>query len=383
MAACDRGFPDSQPTDTPHAQLLRALVATDYSDAEGFTYSALTPDGATKALLSTEVRLVFDRFLQPGLTPIRQSLCLRPILDEVKTFNDCSGGVFLEPAYDPVRREVVYRQRTTDSGLAPSTTYKLTVISPADAAATGFRAFDGAKLDANVVFEFTTVASDPPGAKIQPLPTSETWCSDGACVKRCDAPSYVAKCKSACNGDKACEAQCTPDACKLSCGGVKTFFQTCARSCCHASGPMLDACSVDGTVTPAAEGLDLTDLASFQRTALGKVAHETQEGELASQPEETPLRFGRSMPIFDPGNAGNSYALYKAIINGANRWDEGAAPSADEVARLRASAIVGLAMPARRPPNHMDVDDTRRNTQQALDNVSLWLQQGAPTHACN
>ena len=60
-------------------------------------------------------------------------------------------------------------------------------------------------------------------------------------------------------------------------------------------------------------GLDLSSIqADVATTAIGRVAHETMEGETSLAPDETSLRFGREMAIIDANNPGRSYLVLQA-----------------------------------------------------------------------
>ncbi len=293
----------------------------------------ITSGSASLVVPSSSLRLRFDRFLLPS-TIIRQAVCLQPSLDDVETYTGCTDGVFLQPSYDPVRREVVLRQEP-GSRLALDTLYKLTLFSPniegdctPDAPLScGILAFDRAPLEQAYTFTFQTVAIDP-GAVPDEAPPPADFCG--------------------------------PD-------GVVGALAGCAYSPCHAP-PLTSA------------GLDLSDTYALDTTAINHVAHQTQVGQSADDPEATPSRFGRAMPIIDAsdrgtsGSPGNSYMLYKLLtgpsVEGA---PDDIRPDPEEIARLRASVVVGLPM---------SPDGSVLSPAQLLA-LSHWIARGAPTPDCN
>jgi hypothetical protein len=306
-------------------------------DSRGFPLSSsiVKPTEAVKDIVSTtSIRLRFNRFLLPQQT-FRQSICVQAQATPVSSLEDCRGSIFLEPSYDPIRRQITLRQ-SPDSGkshLAPATTYWVTVFPPPDATTDGIQAFDGAPLDAPTSFHFTTLDVDPAGAKVEPLPD----------------PVF-----------------CSPDKGKTP--GALDHLQSCSTAGCHLNG----GGDTKSGPLDAPEGLDMSDPATIRATAVGHVAHETQTGEHASLAESSGLVFGRSMPIVDPNNPGNSYLLYKIITSRDNSTE----PDADEVARLRTALVVGMPMP---PSN---AKKTAFLDAKGLDRLSAWILQGAPTPTC-
>lgn len=365
-------------------QLVGVQATTGYDASKGYSYTELSSSSMTTVLQTAEFKVDFDRYMNP-FSVFRQSLCLQSKIKPVTTVNDCDGGVFLEPSYDPTRREVIYRQ-TQGSSLAKDTTYQLTVIAPANSQDTnGFRAFDDAPLAANVSFVFKTTDTDPAGATVETPPSYETFCNYGPCYDACTAtnPTVVAcvdmmtkmnECNAGAGGGGGSgggetAAQCQQDCistCQQACPqGVFPYLRGCAYADCHASG------LVNAMPVGPSEGLQLFTPEQIQSTAVGHVAHESEEGEHANTPDETPIRFGRAMPIIDPKNPGNSYLLYKLIIN--PRYTDGAAPSDAERARVHADFAFGLPMPG---------DGRTPVTQANLDLLSTWIAEGAPTHDC-
>ncbi len=299
---------------------------------------------------TTSLRLRFDRFLLPA-SALRQSVCLRSDTATVEAFDQCAGAVFLEPAYDPVRREVTYRLRPGEP-LAPDTEYKLTVFGAVDPrAVAGFRAFDGARLENTAYqFSFRTNAADPAGTADEVGPQGDTFCKNDPCV-------------TACGADQDCAALCPV-------GAFIALRNGCGFKGCHKPGDDVGA----------AMGMDLSDPSGIALTAVGHNAHHSQQGERADDPDLAPVlgdarRFGRAMPLIAPGSPGNSYILYK-IIAGFDRSvyaaDERLPPvSPDEIARLRASVVGGMPMP---PGSAIDAGE--------IASISAWIAQGAEVTSC-
>lgn len=282
----------------------------------------------------TSVRLVFDRFLLPTTT-FRQSVCLQSVVGPVAAIKDCAAGVVLEPAYDPVLRRVTYRQPATSLGLAAGKRYTISVFPPPSRASLlGIRAFDGAPLSAAFSRDFTVRDVEPPGEPAAPPPADLCYDVTHSVLQR-----------------------------------------TCATNGCHTSAGAED----HGVLLGAAEGLDFSTNARLRATALSHVAHETQTGEHADEGEDSPSRFGRAMPILDPGRPGNSYLLYKLLAN-ADNGDPGAdvdkeRQRLEEITRLRAAVVVGMPMPPQ--------DGASNAVDQAhLEKLSDWILQGAPTATC-
>jgi hypothetical protein len=159
-------------------------------------------------------------------------------------------------------------------------------------------------------------------------------------------------CFEACDGDLSCNESCKTLCAEPSCAEegeinhTSFLFGTCAFSGCH--GP-----AKAGTPTPdyssVSAGLDLYNAAGVAATAIGQTAHQTQQGQTSTTGDQSPLRFGRAMPLIDPRNPGNSYLLYKLIINPLNHHRPGGAldPQLEaEIGRLRATVVSGLPMPA-------------------------------------
>lgn len=332
-------------------------LATVSLNADGTAQDpqSIAADGSTEIVPSASIRIRFDRFLLPASIS-RQAVCLQPDTADVPNYTKCSKGVFLQPTYDPVRREVVLRQKPGER-LALGTVYKLTLYrAELEGDCTGdlptscgIRAFDRAPLEAPFSLLLKTVDVDP-GKAVDETTPEVVFC-----------------------GDK---------------GAAKALGATCAYGNCH--GPSNSDTCLPTKSQPApncAEGLSFYNLqynvfADTEQTAINRVAHQTMMGESASTPEKTPARFGRAMPLIDAfspgleGSPGNSYVMYKILVGmSIDAAPADIKPSDAEVQRLLDSVVVGLPMP---PP---DPATGPLDAEQLL-NLSNWIQHGAPLSTC-
>lgn len=203
----------------------------------------------------------------------------------------------------------------------PTTWHTLFVRAPQDDMdLTGFRAIDGAPLHDTKVVEFMTSTSEQPDAN---------GCDDGA-----GAATY---CEDGTHGAGAGKPS------------VRSVLQQgCAKAGCHVAGHGL--------------GLDLSSANAVRMTAIGVVARQTLHGpSISGVVSSNPTRLGVDMPRLDPYNPGNSYLVYKLLINERNHptiddissesdcWIGSllptVPPSIGELDRLRNRLIVGGAMP--------------------------------------
>jgi hypothetical protein len=346
---------------------------------------------------TTSFSIRFDRFLLPS-SVIRQSICVQSKIADVKSSADCESPseLFLEPAYDPTRREVTYRQSATGPRLQSGTTYQVTVLPPPPegvAAGGGFRAFDGAALAAPVSFTFMTATQNLANATVEAPITGDLFCRTEACENTCAASAQVTACQTAC---PSCAVECMCDAaapectnncpamdstCNKACNTCLLCKPTCQTTCVAEKCPAdvltsLSACVFGGChqtneLFGAAMGLDLATPDTIAMTAINRVAKQTQQGENADEPDRSPIRFGRAMPIIDPGNPGNSYLLYKLAVGMSATGDS--APTPEEIARLRGSVVVGMPMPPKPGVPIRPID---------MSTIADWISQGAPTPAC-
>lgn len=296
---------------------LRATVVEVFD--EGVGPPALgTIDGFHRPVPTTAFHIQVDRYLDPSSVN-RQAICLQSATTVVTTIADCGAGLLLRPSYDPITRTVTYFQEAGSSRLAPDTFYRLTLVTPTDELDFGLRAFDGAPLVANHVFDFFTGPDDPA------VPTEGP--ADG-----------TLDCRALLRGPLA------------SCGGGG----------CHGPGG-----------PPVAMGLDLASPGGIEATARGHVAHQTQRGPQATTGDQSAVTFGRSMPIVAPGDPGRSYLIYKILASSDFSADPTLA--AGETDRLRAGIVVGMAM----PPDPFTVP-----TPEQLGDLVRWIGGGAPVPTC-
>lgn len=332
LAGCDeRGFGEDPSLVPPPVQVLGVEVATSIG-ADGLPdgYTPLDGRGSvTNALTTSSIKVRFDRFLRPADT-FRQSICVQSSLARVTTISECRRPVFLEPAYDPVHREIIYRQ-SPDPGethLLAGATYQVTLFPAYGEVPGGVRAFDGAPLDRVHVYTFSTVAA-PEGARVDEPPRAAVFCS-----------------------------------------AVLPALRACSYAGCH-----LDTTGATDA-TGAAEGLDLSSPERIAATAIGRVAHETQTSAHAIVPTKSAPRFGTSMPLLDPSFPANSYLVYKLLASRASTRALPDAPSDAEIERLREGVVVGMPMPPTNAPGAAIRDPV------TLDAIVTWLFEGAPMPAC-
>jgi hypothetical protein len=347
-AGCDAGPADFEPSNLPPVHVTAVLAGTQVDTSvtpAAVTYAPLDLEGNSSSVSPTSsFHVRVDRLLDPT-TATRQSICLQPFLGNVPAYTDCGDGVFLEPSYNPVLREVAYH--LTTGNLVPGTRYALTLYSTSGVGAGGLVSYDGVALAETFQVEFDIVDT---GSVLPPYeggPTAEYFCG---------VPSK----------------HCNPDLDATCARSVSAILGGCALGGCHGVSSMPDA----GAPGQASEGLLLGGLAGIQTTAINQPAHETETGEAASQLETDSLRFGRAMAILSEQGPGYSYLVYKLLANRATPltvpWPDGnTTTDPTEVALLRSSFVVGTPM----PPDTAPSAALRRGEAEWL---SAWLLQGAP-----
>jgi hypothetical protein len=288
--------------------------------------------------LERALRLRFNRYLRPA-SVVRQSILVTPSIIDPDAGLPKGPTFFFEPVYDPFDRLVVF-QLTARSRWVPSTLHTVRLFSPKDDGdMTGFRAFDGAPLKETESYSFMTGEreSEPRDDRLPP-------------VRYCEQDE----------GSDALPAVAT------------VLRSSCGRAGCHGSSPAL--------------GLGLSTRTALQTTAVRVVARQTMTGASVSATASTPSRFGDDMPRIDPGNAANSYLVYKLLIHPQNHpglhdgdtpdpWLGGLTPSGppsyDELSRLRSWFVHGEPMPLE---GHLSAHETRA--------IVRWIIHGAPTSDC-
>lgn len=312
-------------------------MATSPAGGEGVE---CTPGAAADCGVPVDapLQLRFDRLLLPS-TAVRQSIVVRT----------GDHAVFLSPRYDPLEGVVVYRLPGGGRWL-PGVRYSVELVLPEEhPVGWGFRAFDGASIadEGSLPLRFTfrvRLDSTPTGAPPS-LP-----------------PSFAA---------------------------VRDVFERggCSAGGCHHRAPAEDCAAASGDACDAPRmGLDLSDAESFARTVLDHVAHGADLGTSSLEPQIAPARFGVGMPLIAPASSGNSYLLYKLLVNErfptgeprcATRYDlplaaDCAASFAAERERLRAWFVRGSPMPLTEdgPGPRLSIAD--------LATLERWISAGAP-----
>ena len=128
-------------------------------------------------------------------------------------------------------------------------------------------------------------------------------------------------------------------------------------------------------------------VAGLQLTAIGKVAHETQEGGAAQHPSDHPRRFGVSMQIVAPNDPGESYLLYKILASSRfplDPNDPADTLAAGEADRLRLSVVTGVPMPAESSYSESHYADASAEAIWFADveHLSQWIAAGAQLQVC-
>jgi hypothetical protein len=314
----------------------------------------ISPGNGAKVASNTSFRLKFDRFLLP-LSVIRQAICVQP--QAAMTADDCTTPVSFSVAYDPATREAIFRQ--SEGMPLIGTHYVMTVFQPAtlDPSTVGFRAYDNGILDKQTTIEIeVTGNSAKPGFDDAPANGSH-WCDVTDAKGNVTVP-----------------------------GAEGILTANCGVGGCH-----VDTRDTQGNFLGAAMGLQFSVYKPgakstdpfvdevVERTAINHVAHETQIGEHADQPQEAPDRFGRAMQIVDARSAGNSYLLYKLLIGEDTTTHVPFVSDDAERDRLRDAFVVDDPMPL---PNGAMVPKQVEMHADLLEDLSLWIQAGAGTPDC-
>jgi hypothetical protein len=346
-AGCDAGSPSNQPLDLPPVHVTDVLAATNVDDGGALVYqSIMFPTGDAGVLSTSAFKIRFDRLLLP-MTATRQAVCVQSVAAPATSAAQCGSGVSLEPSYDPVKREITYRQPVGQAPLITGVLYKLSVYAAVQDTDNGVRSMEGIPLAAQQQVNFD-VASNP-GGQVPPydvLSTADHYCKtpDPNCTDITTCPR-----------------------------AVSVILHGCAYNGCHAG---------NGDAS-AAEGMELGTAYGLLTTAINHVSHETETGEAASTAQPAGLRFGRSMPILDPGVPGESYLVYKLLANPHNPLvlsfpnPKGLA-EAPEVTRLRNAVVVGMPMPPDNGSLPLRQASSGRPDIGEAEWLSEWLLQGAP-----
>ena len=259
-----------------------------------WTYPA---NEATDVPRTFAISVQFDRFLMPS-TPVRSALCLQAATvggEATGTEHCVPAGI--APEYDPVDRVATWIIR---GEILERTRYNVRLFAPRDALdPNGVRAFDGAPLEKEFTFAFTTGTSRP---GLEP-PRTLGFCD----VRRlcplpggaCDEPVHVAVTKSP---REFLASNCTS-------GG------TCHGAGTGGSGPTGSVLRFDDD--GAGGGIEAA-VRHLVKHAV--VARQTATGVNPTVPNRNVLApFGQNMPYIDATNPGNSFLLYKMILAMAPR----------------------------------------------------------------
>lgn len=205
--------------------------------------------------VDTPFEFRFDRLLLPA-SAVRQSIA-------VYTGVPGLGAPFLLPTYDPLERRLSYQNT---GRLVENALYQLRLPIAASSSDSGLRAFDGAPLEP------------------LPVPNEFSFITSASLVEAPPAPPF---------SEPTCDDV------------VRLLGARCAGSCCH------------GGDSPAM-GLRLDSADALERTAIERVAHQTESGNTLGVPFTNPARFGVAMPIIDRRSAATSYLVYKLLLSPAN-----------------------------------------------------------------
>ncbi len=343
-------------------------------DGDGFVSTAIAVDGSTRPTTGTSIRVRVDRFLDPS-SATRQAICVQSSTANITGIEGCSAGLVLRPSYDPTSRTVTYYLETETTKLAPDTLYRITLFRSEGEDGFGLRAFDGPPLGGPFVLEFTTEALNPqdPGPTEGPR-LDINFCSSRKCEVVCDtryprlddaAPDYDAELDAA--------NELSRDACKETCApGIEDVLGSCAYGGCHQATDLKPKVPM---------GLDLFAPEGLQATAIAHVAHGTERGPGAQNPDAAGVAFGRAMPIIAPGDAGNSYLLYKVVANPAFDPDD-TTVAVDERLRLRQAFVVGAPMPPTFAGTAEQPASNGPLTPEMARRLSDWIAAGADTNRC-
>jgi hypothetical protein len=239
------------------------------------------------------IRAQFDRFLMPATT-VRQAMCLQAatVGAESPGTEQCVAAGFA-PHYDPVDRVATWIIR---GEIMPRTRYNVRLFAPRSPEdPNGIRAFDGAPLEKEYTFAFTT------GKEQDPVPIDRR--DFGFCQTKelcplppgaCDEPTPIAVTTSA------------HDFLAHSC----TSAGTCHGGGGGSGGPTGSALRLDDDGAGGGFAAALRHLVEH-----AVVASETATGPDPASPSRNALApFARNMPYIDATNPGNSYLLYKLIL---------------------------------------------------------------------
>jgi hypothetical protein len=281
--------------------------------------------------------------------PVNQALSFaldRPILPYTAVRQSIAlgagsyGGPFLLPSYDLFTRTVTFR---LDGAFERNLLYRLELPVAEKRGDAGLRAFDGAPLEASRVPTRITFMTSAFGVPAEPPPTfAEPTCDVVAAL----------------------------------------LASRCASACCH------------GGDQPAM-GLSLESAEQMAKTAIRRVAHQTENANQAGITYKNPDRFGIAMPIIDPSSASTSYLVYKLLVASPNLAPCSDGPcqfedlpgartctplSAEETERMAGWFVMGEPMPIIRHVGRSDACapvDNRPLDCGSMRALERWIENGA------
>lgn len=283
LSGCDIGR-RSKPAGQPLKILASAPVGGEGLDCE---LDAGDCGFAPRGTLT----LRFNRWLLPT-TATSQSLSL--------VTAGTALGIVVHPDYDVALRIIRYRFDPLPEGVVFSLR---AADADEDPSGFGFRAFDGAALDAKLTMSFRTSRESITGASKPERPVA------AGCGQVVDTLA------------------------KAGCSRVGCHSRRSSPQCASTSLAMAWDDSVRECVPVPRMGLALDDTQGLISTAINHVAQQTQVGPDISHRYESSGRFGDQMPTIDPGRPENSYLIYKLLIGeGFNRELDRMADPSDPLA---------------------------------------------------
>jgi hypothetical protein len=295
-------------------------------------------NGTVPLPANAPLEITFNRALNPS-TIVRQTVQLRD-----------SSGVPTDPpvmGYDPVSKRVSISSSGSSEvpWLKAGQFYKVLLATPtADGKTAGIRAIDGASISTETPREFGFFVHAPSVER-----------REGEWVGFCDHVLPVLR---------------------VACGSAQ----------CHGSNSPADS-------SKAAMGLLLDSREGLQRTALSKVARTTNHGPRSGKALPFASDFPRDMPIIDPGNASNSYLLYKVLLavpgNGFAEQTNSCAVS-QRAPRIPAAApwteeerqVLGNLLGTNAMPLPHGGPRSLGLSVNEMEVLRVWISQGAATEDC-
>jgi hypothetical protein len=295
------------------------LLSVQPKDGEGLDCDWSSPDCGIAANRPLVFR--FDRWLLPS-TATRQSISL--------AIDQSSYGVFTEPTYDLLRRQITYY---AGSGLVPGQVYVLKLAdAEQDPSGFGFAAYDGRSPEPKELFPRVFRAGHP-------------------------SPDFQRVTRAAVNCHQALAA----------------FRDAgCASKKCHQGG---------ADPRPAA-GLSLGDRSGVSQ-AVGRIARTTDRAPQSGRVSVQPQRFGLNMALITPKESAYSLLMYRMLVGkDAYRDVQGrlteTPPSDKEF--IFAQTWFGVSGPM--PPEDVGFPSGISPIEQ-VSKIDSWIRDGADLEHCD